>query len=243
MPVKPYQKKSANDKQQVKSMFNRIAGSYDFLNHMLSAGIDRYWRKKTIGLLKKKNNAYILDVATGTADLAIRAYKALNHSKIVGIDISEKMLEIARQKIRKNMIDRIELLNVDAENMFFEDNTFDAAIVAFGVRNFENPEKGLSEIYRVLKPSGQFVVLEFSRPKKFPVRQLYGLYFRNLLPVIGKVISKDASAYRYLPESVYGFPEGNDFLSYLSGTGFVNLSRISLTFGIASVYVASKPLT
>ncbi|HJX71503.1 MAG TPA: bifunctional demethylmenaquinone methyltransferase/2-methoxy-6-polyprenyl-1,4-benzoquinol methylase UbiE [Bacteroidales bacterium] len=241
MSVRPYKKKSDNKKVQLKSMFNQIAHSYDFLNHFLSFGIDRYWRNKAVGVLKEKKDAYILDVATGTADLAIRARKTLNPRKIIGIDISEKMLEIGLQKIKKKMIDRIELSYGNSESLIFKDNTFDAVMVAFGVRNFENLEKGLSEIYRVLAPGGKFVVLEFSRPQKFPVRQLYGFYFRQIIPAIGKVISKNSYAYNYLPESVFGFPEGDVFMDYLYGTGFVNASCISLTFGIASIYVAFKP--
>lgn len=242
MTVKPYRESSDDKKEQVKSMFNKIADSYDLLNHLLSFGTDRCWRKKTVAVLKEKKDAFILDVATGTADLAIRAHKTLNTRKITGIDISEEMLEIGRQKIRKNKFERIELLYGDSEDMIFSDNTFDAVMTAFGVRNFENPEKGLSEIYRVLKPGGKFVVLEFSRPHKFPVRQLYDVYFRHIIPAIGRIISKDAFAYSYLIESVFDFPDGHDFLNCLSAKGFVNLSRIALTFGIATIYTAAKPL-
>ncbi|MBN2214680.1 MAG: bifunctional demethylmenaquinone methyltransferase/2-methoxy-6-polyprenyl-1,4-benzoquinol methylase UbiE [Bacteroidales bacterium] len=242
MSAKPYHEKSDHGKGQVKSMFNRIAYRYDLLNHLLSFGTDRYWRKRAVGILKDKKGTHILDVATGTADLAIIAYKSLNPRKITGIDISEKMLEIGMKKVRKNKIDRIELLYGDSESMGFADNTFDAAMTAFGIRNFENPGKGLSEIFRVLKPGGKLVVLEFSRPQKFPVRQLYGFYFRQILPFIGKAVARDPFAYRYLPESVFDFPEGDDFLDYLSGTGFTDASQISLTFGIASIYNASKPL-
>ncbi len=241
MSVKPYKEKSESKKLQVKSMFNYIAPRYDFLNHFLSLGIDKWWRKKTVNVLKEKKDACILDAATGTADLAIIAHQSLNPRKIIGIDISEKMLEIGRQKIKRKMMNKIELLYGDSENLRFKDNTFDAAMVAFGVRNFENLEKGLSEIFRVLKPEGAFVILEFSRPFKFPVRQLYGFYFRHILPAVGKFFSNDSFAYTYLPESVFDFPEGDAFMSYLSGTGFEKVYRITLTFGIASVYIAYKP--
>jgi len=242
MSVKPYREKSDSKKIQVKHMFNHIARRYDFLNHFLSIGIDRCWRKRAVNMLKEKKNAFILDVATGTADLAIKAYKALNPHRIIGIDISEKMLEIGRQKIKRKKIDKIDLLYGDSENLKFDENTFDAAMVAFGVRNFENLERGLSEIHRVLKPDGKFVILEFSRPLIFPVRQLYGFYFKKILPAIGRCFSNDAFAYTYLPESVFDFPERDDFMNYLYKTGFINGYRISLTFGIASIYVVSKPL-
>ena len=186
MSVKPYNEKSDSKKVQVKSMFDHIAHRYDFLNHFLSFGIDRWWRKKAVNMLKEKKDAFILDVATGTADLAIKARRTLRPLRIIGIDISEKMLGIGRQKIKRRMIDRIELLYGDSESLGFDDNTFDAAMIAFGVRNFENLEKGLSEIYRVLKPDGKFVILEFSRPLKFPVRQLYGFYFKQILPFLQK---------------------------------------------------------
>lgn len=241
MSVKPYKDRSETKKNQIKSMFDQIAHRYDFLNHFLSFGIDCWWRKKAVDMLKDLKDAYILDVATGTADLAIRAYRTLKPVRIIGIDISEKMLVIGRQKIKRKRMDEIGLQYGDSENLGFEANTFDAAMVAFGVRNFENLGKGLSEIHRVLKPGGKFVVLEFSRPLKFPVRQLYGFYFKQILPAIGRCFSNDSSAYAYLPESVFDFPEGNDFMDNLSGAGFVRLSRLTLTFGIASVYIASKP--
>ena len=241
MSVKPYKKCRESKKAQVESMFDHIAHRYDYLNHFLSLGIDNCWRRKTVNMLKDKKDAFILDVATGTADLAIRAHKALKPHKIIGIDISERMLALGRQKVKRKMIDEIELLHGDSENLRFENNTFDAAMVSFGVRNFENLEKGLSEIYRVLKPEGKFVVLEFSRPSKFPVRQLYGFYFTQILPAIGRYFSNDSSAYAYLPESVLNFPEGEKFAHCLSRTGFVQVSCVSLTFGIASVYIAYKP--
>ncbi len=222
-------------------MFDQIAHRYDFLNHLLSFGTDRWWRKRAVAMLKDIKNAYILDIATGTADLAISAHRALKPRKIIGIDISDKMLIQGRQKIKRKGTDRIELQYGDAENLGFNDNTFDAAMVAFGVRNFENLERGLSEIHRVLKPGGKFVILEFSRPAKFPVRQLYGFYFKKILPAVGRYFSKDSYAYRYLPESVFDFPEGDSFLNCLSGSGFIEPKQVALTFGIASIYTASKP--
>ncbi|MBP6335747.1 MAG: bifunctional demethylmenaquinone methyltransferase/2-methoxy-6-polyprenyl-1,4-benzoquinol methylase UbiE, partial [Bacteroidia bacterium] len=204
--IAPYKNSNLNKKQQVAKMFNNIAWRYDFLNHFLSFGIDRYWRKQAISHLKKSKPGVILDVATGTADLAIAALK-LNPVKVYGIDISEDMLNIGRQKlIKKNLRGKIELLESDSENLIFEDNKFDAITVGFGVRNFENLEKGLSEMLRVLKPDGKAVILEFSKPKSAIVRQFYSFYSSKICPWLGKVISKDAAAYTYLNESVEAFP-------------------------------------
>jgi len=236
----PYKNSDAGKKEQVATMFNNIAKKYDFLNHFLSVGIDKIWRKKTIAKLKDKNPKVILDIATGTADLAINALK-LNPEKVIGIDISEGMLEIGKKKLKKkNLEDKIQLFLGDSENINFKDNYFDAVIVAFGVRNFENLQKGLSEIYRVLKPNSKFVVLEFSKPTKFPIKQLYNFYFKNILPVIGKIFSKDNSAYTYLPESVNAFPEGNLFLKKMKDTGFHTLKLQKLFFGVASIYTGIK---
>ncbi len=227
-------------KQQVRSMFNSIAHRYDFLNHFLSAGIDYSWRKKAIKILGKTNPKKILDVATGTGDLAIEAVK-LNPEKITGIDIAEDMVKIGREKIKKKKLtDIIELQVGDSENLNFEDNYFDAAIVAFGVRNFENLEKGLSEMNRVLKKGAMIVVLEFSKPKKTPVKQFYNFYFKNILPGLGRMISGDSAAYTYLPESVGKFPDGDDFLKILHKTGFEKTKQTPLTFGIATIYQGIK---
>jgi len=221
-------------------MFNNIASHYDFLNHFLSLGIDKIWRKKAINKLKDISPEYILDVATGTADLAIEAFR-LNPKKIIGIDISIQMLEIGELKIKEKKLDCfIELQKGDSENMSFPDNSFDAVTVAFGVRNFENLDKGLSEIYRVIKPNGRLVVLEFSKPDTFPVKQVYSFYFKRLLPFIGKIVSKDSSAYTYLPESVMQFPEKNDFLKKLELIGFKQCNYQLLSFGIACIYVGNK---
>ncbi|RLD68569.1 MAG: bifunctional demethylmenaquinone methyltransferase/2-methoxy-6-polyprenyl-1,4-benzoquinol methylase UbiE [Bacteroidetes bacterium] len=238
--VIPYKDSTDSKKNQVADMFNNIAKKYDFLNHFLSLGIDKLWRNKVISLLKKYQPKSILDIATGTGDLAIAALK-LNPDKITGIDISTGMLKIGNEKIRKkNLGNIIELLEGDSENIQFPDQSFDAAIVAFGVRNFENLQKGLLEIYRVLKPGTPFIVLEFSKPGKFPVKQAYNIYFTNILPFIGKLFSKDNSAYTYLPQSVNAFPEGKTFLNELKKSGFKSVKEKRLSFGIASIYVAEK---
>ncbi|MCB0805722.1 MAG: bifunctional demethylmenaquinone methyltransferase/2-methoxy-6-polyprenyl-1,4-benzoquinol methylase UbiE [Bacteroidales bacterium] len=227
-------------KQQVRTMFNNIAHRYDFLNHFLSAGIDYSWRKKAIRLIGKQNPTSILDVATGTADLAIEAV-TINPQKIIGIDIAEDMLEVGKKKIlKKNLQHIISLEKGDSENLQFDTGLFDAAMVAFGVRNFENLEKGLAEMFRVLKPNGMILVLEFSKPGKFPVKQLYNFYFRNILPFMGRLISGDSAAYTYLPESVSTFPDGEDFIRVLKKVGFRNTGHQPLTFGIASIYTAYK---
>jgi len=221
-------------------MFNNIAPKYDLLNHVLSMGIDRLWRKKAIGLLKNISHERILDVATGTADFAIAASR-LKPARIDGIDIAEKMLEAGRIKIRNLRLEKmINLERADSEEIPFDDNTFDAITVGFGVRNFENLEKGLSEMFRVLKPEGTAVVLEFSTPAAFPVKHLYLLYFTKVLPLIGRLVSRDHSAYSYLPESVKAFPSGSAFLDVYGKAGFRDLSYIPLTFGIASLYIGKK---
>lgn len=240
MTVLPYKTSQENKKKQVATMFNNIAGNYDFLNHFLSLGIDIYWRKKAIKLLIKSSPQFILDVATGTADFAIEALK-LNPQKIVGVDISEGMLHVGKEKIKKKGLqNKIELKLGDSENLPFESNTFDAVIVSFGVRNFENLEEGLKNIKKVLKPTGKLVVLEFSKPKTFPFKQLYNFYFDNILPLLGKVISKDQSAYHYLPESVRSFPDGDQFLSILNKLEYKKATCTTLTFGISSIYFAEK---
>ena len=237
--VVPYKEDPGAKKQQVARMFNSISGRYDFLNHFLSLGIDRTWRRKAISRLKVSKPKRILDVATGTGDFAIEALK-LNPDQVIGVDISDGMLEVGRKKLKARNLDRIELRNADSEKLPFEDNYFDAVIVAFGVRNFENLELGLGEMLRVVKPGGQVVILEFSKPSKFPMKQLYNVYFTTILPTIGRWISRDQAAYRYLPESVKAFPDGKDFLSVLSGLGYKNPQCDPLTFGISSLYQGSK---
>lgn len=240
MAALPYKQSGQSKKDQVEEMFNNISPKYDLLNHLLSANIDRIWRKKTIKKLSSFRPSYVLDIATGTGDFAVAATK-LNGVKVVGIDISEGMLEVGRKKIeKKGLTGLVELLKADSENLPFENNLFDAAIVGFGVRNFENLKKGLSEIYRILKPGAVFYVLEFSKPKKTPVKQIYHFYFKNILPFIGRLVSRDNRAYTYLPESVNEFPDGNKFLTILAEVGFTENKCFPQTFGIASVYEARK---
>jgi demethylmenaquinone methyltransferase/2-methoxy-6-polyprenyl-1,4-benzoquinol methylase len=240
MTVVPYKEEKAGKKEQVARMFDNISHRYDFLNHFLSLGIDKGWRKKAIKLLAQHQPKQILDVATGTGDFAIQAL-ILNPEKVIGIDISEGMLEVGRKKIADRKLEgKIELMSGDSENLPFQTNQFDAVTVAFGVRNFENLEKGLGEIFRVLKPGGQLVVLEFSRPRKFPFRQVYNFYFKFVLPKIGRVVSSDNAAYTYLPESVEAFPDGDGFLQILKRVGFNKTQCRSLTLGVSSIYIGSK---
>lgn len=221
-------------------MFNNISRRYDMLNHLLSFGVDIIWRKKAIKMLKPYKPQLILDIATGTADFAIEAL-ALNPQKVIGVDISEGMLAVGRKKIAKmGLQDKIELQTGDSEKLLFSDNKFDAIIVSFGVRNFENLEKGLEDMYRVLKPGGTTVIVEFSKPTVFPFKQLYSFYFKYILPLIGKIISKDNAAYSYLPESVQAFPYGDKFLEVLKKTGYKNTACRPLTFGISSIYLGQK---
>ena len=240
MNVFPYKDKDTSKKEQIAAMFNSISGKYDFLNHFLSLGIDILWRKRAVRLLKNHQPKLILDIATGTGDFAIEAL-SLNPEKIIGVDISEGMLSIGREKlIKKNLTDKIELISGDSEFLPFEDNFFDAVIVSFGVRNFENLEKGLSDMLRVLKPGGKVVILEFSKPKSFPFKQIYQFYFQWILPKIGKLISKNHAAYTYLPDSVEAFPDGDDFLNILNKIGFQKNQCTPLTLGISSIYSGSK---
>jgi demethylmenaquinone methyltransferase/2-methoxy-6-polyprenyl-1,4-benzoquinol methylase len=240
LTVVPYKEDASGKKVQVARMFDSISGDYDFLNHFLSLGIDIRWRKKAIKLLAPGNPKLILDVATGTGDFAVEALK-LNPDKVIGVDISEGMLDVGRKKMKAKGYDsRIELLSGDSENLPFEENKFDAVIVAFGVRNFENLDQGLTEMYRVLKPGGRMVVLEFSKPHMFPFKQLYHFYFTFVLPKIGKVISKDPAAYTYLPESVQAFPDGKNFISILDRLGFKDTLCKPLTLGISSLYTGIK---
>ncbi len=243
MTVKPYAV-DGSKKQQVGKMFDNIARHYDFLNHFLSLGIDKIWRRKMIAQLADVQPKTVLDVATGTADVAINTIKQLKIKdlKIVGVDISNEMLNVGRQKlVTEGLSDVIQLENGDSENLPFDGNKFDAVTVAYGVRNFENLERGLAEMFRVLKPNGKLVVLEFSRPTAFPLKQGFNFYFRHILPTIGKLTSKDPRAYAYLYESVQEFPDGESFRTILDKLGFKNTSCTSLTFGISSIYVGTKP--
>jgi demethylmenaquinone methyltransferase / 2-methoxy-6-polyprenyl-1,4-benzoquinol methylase len=228
-------------KAAVESMFDSIAWRYDFLNHFLSFNIDRLWRRRAIKIISKLYELpNILDVATGTGDLAIEAMK-LNPSKISGIDISRNMLEIGKEKIeRKGFSGKIEMITGDSEKIPFDDNFFDVAMVAFGVRNFSDPLKGLSEMTRVTRNGGMIMVLEFSKPSGFPFKPLYNLYFRNILPFLGKLFSKDNAAYSYLPDSVMKFPDNEDFLKLLIQAGWSETHQIKLTGGVASIYTGIK---
>ena len=238
--VVPYKSEHSGKKEQVAKMFDNISGRYDFLNHFLSLGIDIRWRRKAIKELTLLAPKLILDVATGTGDFAIQALD-LHPDKVIGIDISEGMLDVGRTKIiERNLDQKIELRNGDSENIPFEENKFDAVIVAFGVRNFENLEKGLTEIFRVVRPGGKVVILEFSKPARFPFKQLYNFYFKFILPRIGRLFSQDKAAYTYLPESVQAFPDGNDFLKILSSIGYKFTTCKPLTFGISSLYTGTK---
>ena len=225
----------------IAAMFDRISPKYDALNHILSLNIDKVWRKKTAKIVSENQPKAILDLATGTADLAIALAKHSPQAHIIGLDISEKMLEIGKEKVKlQNLENQIELHHGDAASLPFEDSRFDAVTVAFGVRNFEDLDKGLSEIHRVLKTNGQAVILEFSMPERFPVKQLYNFYFKHLLPNIGKWVSKDGNAYTYLPHSVEKFPKPSDFCNILGSFGLKNCQIKPLSFGIATLYVANK---
>lgn len=238
--VVPDSGSNLSKKEQVADMFNNIAGKYDFLNHFLSMGIDKGWRRKAIAEVGKVNPKKILDVATGTADLAIAA-SSLNPEKITGIDIAAQMLEVGMQKIvALNLTEIIQLLKGDSEALPFADNSFDAVTCAYGVRNFENLEAGLKEMCRVMRPGGKVAILEFSHPKQFPVKQLYKFYFRYILPTLGKIVSKHSQAYTYLPESVRVFPEGSVFCETLLRCGYKNANAKPLTFGITTLYTATK---
>jgi demethylmenaquinone methyltransferase / 2-methoxy-6-polyprenyl-1,4-benzoquinol methylase len=239
--VVPLDGSDLSKKDQVAGMFNSIAHRYDFLNRFLSVGIDIIWRKNALKELKKINPSTILDVATGTADVAIMATKILQPTKIIGIDISEGMLAFGRKKINNlNLNNIIELQNGDSATINFASNSFDAVTVAFGVRNFQFLEKGLQEIHRVLKPGGKLVVLEFSKPKAVGIKQLYELYMKVVAPNMGKLFSKNKSAYKYLDESIQKFPEGKNFVSILDTIGYQNTYYKPQSLGICSIYCGSK---
>lgn len=238
--VKPYKNSDLGKKDQVTKMFDTISKDYDGLNRVISFGIDIKWRKKVVNLVKEANPDTILDIATGTGDLAINLAKT-NATKIVGLDISSGMLDIGKQKIKKKSLDsKIDMILGDSEDMPFEDNAFDAITVAFGVRNFETLENGLKEIYRVLKPNGTFVILETSIPDKTPYKQGYKFYTKNILPLIGKAFSKDRSAYKYLCESASVFPYGEALNNILRKSGFINVEDFPQTLGVATIYKSSK---
>ncbi|MGE5356064.1 MAG: bifunctional demethylmenaquinone methyltransferase/2-methoxy-6-polyprenyl-1,4-benzoquinol methylase UbiE [Deltaproteobacteria bacterium] len=238
--VKPYNQEDTK-KAQVEKMFDNISHKYDFLNHLLSMGIDIKWRKNLISMLADKNPSSILDMATGTADLAIMTAKYIKDARITGLDLSSCMLEIGRQKLLdKNLADRIELVHGDSENMPFMDGTFDAITAAFGVRNYENLLAGLTEAFRVLKPGGSIFILEFSKPKNSVFRFFYNLYFKFVLPLIGKITSRDPKAYKYLFESVQAFPAYDEFTAIMDKAGFKSNNYIIQSFGICSIYHGVK---
>ena len=240
--VVPFKDSELGKKQQIAAMFDRIAFRYDFLNRFLSGGIDIYWRRRAIRELLDLNPRRILDVATGTADMAIFMTRYLTPEKITGIDISTGMLEIGRQKIAKLQLGgKIILLEGDSENIQQPDNSFDAITVAFGVRNFENLEKGLHEMLRVLQPGGRLVILEFSHPRTPVIRQLYNLYLNIVAPGIGKMVSRSGEAYQYLNDSVKAFPEGKELIRILGANGYANTRLKRLSLGICSIYTGEKP--
>lgn len=238
--VTPYKDSELGKKEQVTQMFDSISGNYDELNRVISFGIDIKWRKRVVAILKKKAPKTILDIATGTGDLAINMVET-GAEKIVGLDISPGMLQVGKTKVSDKQLDKtIEMIVGDSENLPFEANSFDAVTVAFGVRNFETLNKGLAEIFRVLKPKGTFIVLETSVPTKTPYKQGYRFHCNYILPLIGRVFSKDRSAYSYLSESAAVFPHGEDFNNILREIGFIEVTNKPQTFGVASIYVATK---
>jgi len=238
--VTPYNKKDESKKEQVEDMFDNIAHNYDFLNHLLSAGIDNTWRRKAISHIATYNPKITMDMASGTGDFAVDTVKRIDLEKLVALDLSEKMLDVGRKKSKKKGIKNIDWVKGDSENLSFQDNTFDAMTVGFGVRNFGNLEKGLSEMRRVLKDGAPLVVLEVSEPEKFPMKQIFGIHFKYILPFVGQMFSKDDRAYTYLPESVQAFPKGSDFVEILKKVGFKKVAYKPLTFGICAMYTCEK---
>ncbi|MEO0046144.1 MAG: hypothetical protein RL705_1335 [Bacteroidota bacterium] len=239
--ITPYKESTLGKKEQVTQMFDNISGNYDGLNRVISMGIDVKWRKKVIELVKAKNPENALDIATGTGDLAIMMAESTAAKQIIGLDLSVGMLEVGKKKILdKNLADKIEMVVGDSENIPYPDNHFDAITVSFGIRNFETLEKGLAEIYRVLKPNGIFVILETSVPTKFPFKQGYGFYTKFILPIIGKIFSKDNNAYGYLSESAANFPFGEALNNILRKVSFIDCKAMPQTFGVATIYTATK---
>ena len=239
--ILPDNQSSLEKKQQVAGMFNDIAKRYDFLNRLLSGGIDKSWRRKAIAQLKELKPKTVLDVATGTADVALMTYKILKPEKIIGIDISDGMLDLGRKKIAKNSLEKnIELFNGDSEHIDYPDESFDAITVAFGVRNFQNLEKGLAEMRRVLKPGGKLVVLEFSRPTQKSFKGFYNFYMKTVAPQAGKLFSNNQGAYKYLNDSVQAFPERENFTAILKQTGYNNVYFKPLSLGICCIYCGTK---
>ncbi len=238
--VKPYNNAETSKKEEVAEMFNNISKRYDFLNHFFSLGIDKLWRKKAINQLKSIKPKRILDIASGTGDFALAALK-LNPDKVIGVDISQGMLDVGKDKMKKKGVDDIIKMQLgDSEDLPFDDHYFDALTVGFGVRNYEHLEKGLGEMLRVLKPDGKAIILEFSKPKKFPIKQLFGFYSKFIIPFFGKKISKDGRAYAYLPESVEAFPEGEAFVNIMQKIGYKDVQAQIVSGGIATIYSGIK---
>ena len=238
--IKPYNNNKTSKKEEVKEMFNNISKRYDFLNHFLSFGIDKIWRKKAIQVLGEVKPKKILDVATGTGDFAIASLK-LNPEEVIGVDISNGMLNLGKQKIKRKGLDSIIKMHIgDSENLSYESNYFDGLTVGFGVRNYENLEKGLGDMLRVIKPGGKIVILEFSKPKQLIVKTIFGFYSKFFIPFFGKLFSKDKRAYQYLPESVIFFPEGQEFLDIMVKVGYNNVKSQYVSFGIATIYSGIK---
>lgn len=238
--IKPY---SSNGKkvEQVEQMFDNIAHTYDHLNHTLSLGIDKSWRRKAINWLKPYRPQYMMDIATGTGDFAILAYRLLQPESVIGTDISEGMMQVGKEKVRKEgLSDKIRFSREDSSSFSFNDESFDAVTVAFGIRNFENLDQCLSEMFRVLKKDGHLVILELTTPDKFPMKQLFTLYSKVVIPVIGKLFSKDSSAYKYLPQTIKAFPQGEVMRGVISRIGFREVDFKRLTFGICTLYTAAK---
>ena len=238
--VKPYGNADRTKKEEVAEMFNNISKRYDFLNHFLSLGNDKIWRRKAVKELREIHPKRILDIATGTGDFALATLKVMPE-EVIGMDISEGMLDVGKVKMRKKKVDHIVSMQLgDSENLPFEDNYFDAVTVGFGVRNFEDLEKGLSEMLRVIRPDGKAIILEFSKPKNFPIKQVFGFYSKYFIPFFGKNISKDEKAYAYLPESVQAFPEGEEFKSILKKVGYTKVESKLVSGGIATIYIGRK---
>jgi len=238
--VVPIPESDASKKEQISGMFDNIAPKYDLLNRVLSMGIDKSWRRKAVKTIQTIQPQTILDVATGTGDFAIMS-ASIQPKKIVGIDISVGMLNVGIDKVKKKGLqDIITLEKGDSENIHFDTDTFDAVTCAYGVRNFENLEKGLQEMCRVMRPGGRLAILEFSKPKSFPFKNIYNFYFNNILPMMGKSVSKDDSAYKYLPDSVKAFPDGQDFIDILTACGFKDVQARPLTMGITTLYTGTK---
>lgn len=239
--IVPYSDNNASKGVQVGRMFDEIAGQYDLLNHTLSFGIDKFWRRKGILSIKDIKPSKILDIATGTGDLAIHAYRLLKPESILAVDISERMMEVGRQKVQKeNLQDKINFQWQDCMDLRLENNSFDAAMVAFGIRNFENLDQGLKEILRVLRPGGKLMILELSTPEHFPMKQAYKIYSKYIIPAIGRFVSGNKVAYDYLPASIKAFPQNAKMKSILEKNGFTNVRFTPMTFGICTLYIASK---